>query len=207
MTANPHLDQRVEYYGAPLNDASEVAIVLHGRSQDPEWMNDHLLAQLNLPGIAFVAPAATDNTWYAAGFMSPTADNQPHLDWALERVRTLIDELSVSGRPLHLIGFSQGACLTAQTLAIDPSPITSAVVLTGGLIGPPGTTWDMPTASHLRCLMTTSDIDEWVPLPRAEETRVIFEDHGVDVDWTLYHGRPHEICADEIARVDAFLKN
>jgi phospholipase/carboxylesterase len=54
-------------------------------------------------------------------------------------------------------------------------------------------------------LLATSDIDEWVPLARAEETRRVLEHRGAQVTWRVYEGLGHEINDDEIAFVEKLL--
>jgi phospholipase/carboxylesterase len=114
LADNPHLAPPVTYAGAPLTRARAVAIVLHGRGQDPAVMAEQVIARLDRPDLAYVSPAAADHTWYPSGFMAPAADNEPRLTFALERVGLLADELAARGVPLAaqvLIGFTKGGCL------------------------------------------------------------------------------------------------
>lgn len=205
---NAHADQRVEYYGAPIDAAAKVAIVVHGRAQSPEWMREFLIDRLDAPDVAFVAPEAAGNTWYPGGFMQEFDVNEPHLGWALERVDQLVDQLETTGRSrseIFLLGFSQGACLLAEYVSRRPGRYGGVAVLTGGLIGPPGTTWEGESLDGTPVVMATSDIDEWVPFARAQETRLVFEARHADVIWRAYPGMQHIINDDEIALVSELL--
>ena len=205
---NAHADQRVEYYGAPLETAATTAIVVHGRSQSPEWMREFLIDRLDAPEVAFIAPEAAGNTWYPGGFMQEFDVNEPHLGWALERVDQLVLQLQEAGHPrseIFLVGFSQGACLLAEYVARHPGRYGGVAVLTGGLIGPPGTTWAGDSLEDTPILVATSDIDEWVPLARAVETRDALTARGASVTWREYQGMDHIINDDEITLVSELL--
>lgn len=205
---NAHLDQRVETYGEPLDSAATVAVVMHGRGQSPEWMQEFLIDRLDASGIAFLAPEAADNTWYPGGFMQDFEVNEPWLTWALERVDQLVDELVAAGRPrdrIALLGFSQGACLLAEYVSRHAGRYGGVAILTGGLIGPPGTSWDGPSLEGTPMVLATSDIDEWVPLARARESRDVFDARGAAVSWSVYEGMDHIINDDEVRLVGELL--
>ena len=205
---NAHLDQRVEHYGVPLDAARVAAIVVHGRAQSPEWMREHLVDRLATSDVAFVAPEAAGNTWYPGGFMQDFEANEPWLTWALERIDQLVAQLESAGFPrsrIVLLGFSQGACLLAEYVSRHPARYGGVAILTGGLVGPPGTTWDGGSLDATPMLLATSDVDDWVPLARTEETRDVFTARGAEVTWRVYEGMEHVINDDEVVLVDALL--
>ncbi len=205
---NAHLEQRVEHYGSPLDVATAVAVVVHGRAQSPDWMREHLVDRLDAPGVAFVAPEAADNSWYPGGFLQDFDVNEPSLSWALERIDQLVGQLEAQGfgrERIALLGFSQGACLLAEYLSRHPARYGGVAVLTGGLIGPPGTTWDGGSLDGTPVLLGTSDIDDWVPLARTEESRDAFAARGAHVTMQVYEGMGHIINDDEIRLVTELL--
>jgi predicted esterase len=68
------------------------------------------------------------------------------------------------------------------------------------LIGPPGTTWDLPgsfggTPVFLGC----SDVDSHVPKERVDESAVVFERMEAEVTKRIYPGMGHLVNQDEIA--------
>ena len=142
--ANPHLQMRVERFGAPPASASAVVVLIHGRGQSPEYMEEHVGRRLHLPDLAFVAPAAAGDSWYPNSFLAPPADNQPWFDFTMQRMAALRDQLLGEGTPAEQMvwcGFSQGACVVSQFLSTDPRQWGGMIALTGGLIGPPGSVW------------------------------------------------------------------
>ena len=73
-------------------------------------------------------------------------------------------------------------------------------MFSGGLIGPPGTTWDVAgdfagTPVFLGC----SDVDAHVPKARVDESAEVFERMGAAVTTRIYPGMGHLVNDDEIA--------
>lgn len=205
---NPHLEQRVEHFGATLDEATSVAIVVHGRDQNPEWMHEHLVGRLDASGVAFVAPEAAGNSWYPGGFMEDFDANEPFLTWALERIDQLVTQVEAAGfsrAQMFLLGFSQGACVLAEYVARHPARYAGLAVLTGGVIGPPGTTWEGGSLEGTPVVLATSDVDDWVPLSRTEESRDVFVARGARVTMHVYEGMDHIINDDEIRLVGEML--
>lgn len=121
MTANPHLSRPVHRFGA--SSAVAVAVVVHGRAQDPAWMREHLLDRLPPLPVAYLVPEAADGSWYPARFMEPLAPNEPWLSWTLARIDTLVEEAVAGGvdrSRLALVGFSQGAARSSSTAPVTP---------------------------------------------------------------------------------------
>ncbi|MGH9203868.1 MAG: alpha/beta hydrolase, partial [Vicinamibacterales bacterium] len=99
-----------------------------------------------------------------------------------------------------LLGFSQGACLTAEFAVRHAGRFGGLLIFSGGLIGPPGTTWNSPgsfdgTPVFLGC----SDVDAHIPKQRVEESAAVFARMGADVTARLYSGMGHLVNDDEIA--------
>ena len=91
---------------------------------------------------ARTASAATEIGWYVA---KPC--NQPGIDSGLGVIAGLLQTLTEAGIPAEktiLLGFSQGACLSLEFVARHPARYGGVAGLSGGLIGPPGTTWEQP---------------------------------------------------------------
>jgi phospholipase/carboxylesterase len=197
---NPHALAPLRYHGAPLGDARLAVINLHGRELGAESAVE-LAARLALPGIIHVIPGAAERTWYPASFLAPLATNQPRLDEALARVGDLVRELAL---PIVLLGFSQGACLALEYL-VRHGGVAGAVAFTGGLIGPPGTTWSSTAIAGTPVLLTTSDVDTWVPLARVQDTATTLTASGATVDLHVLAGRAHLVDDREIAAARAFL--
>src|SRR5688572_3901562 len=140
-TSDPHAGQEVLHAGAPLETAKAALVMIHGRGASAGSILS-LLPELGVDHVAALAPQAAGHTWYPYSFLAPMETNQPYLDSALNKIDAVVRELLGRGfasERIALLGFSQGACLTSEYLARHPRKYGAAMVLTGGLIGPPGT--------------------------------------------------------------------
>jgi predicted esterase len=172
-------------------------------------MREHVAQRLGRPDMTYVYPAADGNSWYPESFLRPINENQPRLGWALDRiddVRKMLGQGGVKEDRIVWIGFSQGACLLAEYVARSSLRFAGLVCFTGGLIGPSEPDLTRPTkVDGLPTLFTSSDIDEFVPLSRVEETVAIFQAAGACVEVGITRGTPHEIPPESIARCQALL--
>lgn len=204
----PHNGASLLVAGTPIAEARGALVLIHGRGADAEGMLD-LARHFHAERFAAVAPQARGHTWYPFPFLAPIAQNQPHLDSALAVLETITTQLAADGIPPErqvLIGFSQGACLSLEFAARSDRRWGGVVGLSGGVIGPPGTTWERPkgvagTPVFLGC----SDVDPHIPVARVHETAALFTSLGALVDERIYPGMPHTINDDEVAAVAALL--
>jgi predicted esterase len=202
VAVNPHRGQRVVIKGTPLGRSEAVAVMMHGRNHSPEIILE-LADRINLPSFTYLAPAAANNTWYPSRFMDQLDNNEPYLSSALEAYDQLVADLLSKGiarEKIVLIGFSQGACLTAEYAMRHSARYGGVIILTGGLIGPPGIRWDYEGSfDGTPVFLGSSDIDEWVPLERVQQSTAIFRRMGADVTERIYSGMDHLVNDDEIA--------
>ena len=197
--------------GEARGRARFAGVLLHGRGRTPEEMTELALG-LALPGMRWVAPRAEGGSWYPHRFMESVAANEPFLTEAVLAAEQAMVEASEHARigvdRSVVIGFSQGGCLTTEFLLRHPGRCRAAVIFTGGLIGPAGTTW-IPargTLDGLHVLITGSDVDEWVPEARVRETAAVLADLGADVRLRIVPGREHVVSPQEIAEAKEFLE-
>lgn len=195
--------------GPEPSEAAAVAILVHGRGRSPGEMRDLALA-LCVPAVRFILPAAPGGTWYPESFLAPIGRNEPALTRSLDVYALAIDELIDLGVPpenIVLGGFSQGACLTAETVIRHPRPYGGVAILTGGLIGPPGTAWPVqPALAGVPVYLTGSRIDEWVPVSRVEETATVFRQSGAAVTSQIFDARTHVVSEEEVAALRDMLQ-
>jgi protease I len=183
---NPHLTAAPVVVGAPLEEATLAVVAVHGRDQSPEWILDNLIRPLELPGAAYILPAADGGSWYPGRFHDPVEDNEPWLGRALEAcaaaVRTA-EDARVPVERVALAGFSQGACLIAEMVAREPRPYAAVAVLTGGVMGTDDELTD-PAGSlaGVRVLLSGHVVDDWVPAERVRVTAELFRRAGADVE-------------------------
>ncbi len=176
--------------------------MIHGRGAGPRNILD-LVPLIGHPRAAYVAPGANGGTWYPKSFLSPIAENEPGISSGIAVIHGLIEELVSGGVPterIMLLGFSQGACLTCTAAQRRPTRYGGVIAFSGGLIGPPGTTWDAQgsfesTPAFFGC----SDIDPHVPEPRVRESAAVYERMVASVTTRIYPGMGHLVNDDEVS--------
>ena len=199
---DPHAGQPIRTAGATPDDADAAVVLVHGRGARADGMLQ-FAQEFGRQGLHYAAPQARRGTWYPESFLAPVERNQPSLDSALAHVGRAVDAARSGGLPaetVFLVGFSQGACLTAEFVARDPRRYAGVVLLSGGLIGAEGTEFDYEgDVDGMPFFLGVSDDDPHIPVSRAAETVEAFERFGADVRFDEYHGRGHGIFEEEIA--------
>lgn len=199
-----HAGQPVLAYGRQPAEARAAMILLHGRGAQASDILA-LAAELGEPEFTFLAPQAAGNAWYPNRFLAPLETNEPWLSSALSIVGDLLNELEsqgISPDRTVLLGFSQGACLALEYAVRNPRRFGGLVGLSGGLIGPPGITWDFPgsldgTPVFLGC----GDPDPHIPRARFRETETVLAAKGAAVTASLYPGLGHTVNRDELQQI------
>jgi predicted esterase len=205
---HPHGDQRVLIGGAPLESARGGLIAIHGRGAGPEDIMA-LAREVAPPDITILAPQAAGNTWYPYRFLEPTERNEPYLSSALRVVADLIANLGehdIPSKRVALLGFSQGACLALEATARNPQRYAGVIGFSGGLIGPPGTSFDFAgTLDGTPVFIGSSDVDPHIPKERVEESAASLDRLGAAVDVRLYPGMGHTVNRDELEAARSIL--
>ena len=208
LGSGPHQNQPLKRYGAPLEKADAVMIMVHGRGATPESMFP-LADAFNRPEVHYIAPAAANHTWYPHSFLAPVEKNEPGITSGLLAIRQIVAMLNKSGIPhrkIILLGFSQGACLALEFAARHPQRYGGVAGLSGGLIGPEVNTDDYGgdlkgTPVFLGC----STVDPHIPKERVDETASILTKLHARVTRKLYEGMGHTVNEDEIDRVEKMI--
>jgi len=210
--SGPHDGQPILLAGEPLERARAAVVMLHGRGATAESILD-LAGPLATPGVAYLAPQAAapggQPAWYPRRFMEPIELNEPWLSSALEQVGAVLARLEAAGIGAErsvLLGFSQGACLALEYAARNGRRYGGVVGLSGGLIGPPGTSWDGPAAlAGTPVFLGCSDVDFHIPKARVDESAEALRRLGAEVEERIYPGMGHTVNQDEVDRVAALL--
>lgn len=182
--------------GAPLESAALAIVAVHGRGAGPGGIVPAVTGFGD--DVAVLAPAAPGGTWYPHSFLAPVEDNQPHLDNALGRISRLVDDLGAAGLPAErvvLLGFSQGACLTAEFALRHPRRYGGLVLWTGGDLTDPTAEGDF---ADTPVYVSNGDRDPHVPLERSDRTVARLEDRGAAVTREVFPGRPHSVLPAEL---------
>lgn len=207
------LDEVIERHqlrraGAAPSRAKGVVLAVHGRGATAESILP-LSDVVAMPDLCWLAPQAEGYAWYPQSFMAPTETNEPYLSRSLARIAAIIADVLAAGiavEKLAVMGFSQGACLSAETVLRNPRPYGFVGVLSGGAIGPPGTPRDYAgTLSGTRVFLGCSERDAHIPLGRVQETTAVFQRIGAAVTERIYPGSSHGINDDEIGHLRAGL--
>ncbi len=205
----PHLGQPVHVIGRPLGEGSAAMILVHGRGAAPENILE-LVDALPHPAFTYLAPAAANNTWYPNSFMAPIASNAPGISSGLAVLDDLVERCDDAGVPTeHIIlaGFSQGACLTLEYAVRHAERYGGILGFSGGLIGPPGTTWPYEgDFGGAPVFLGCSDVDAHVPRDRVDESAEVFRRMGAAVEERIYPGMGHLINDDEITVAQSIVR-
>jgi predicted esterase len=187
--------------GAPLETAVGALIAIHGRGAGAEDIIA-LGKEIAPPNVAILAPQAAGNTWYPYRFLEPTERNEPYLSSALRVVADLVAQLGEHGIPperVALLGFAQGACLALEAAARNPRRYAGVIGFSGGLIGPPGTSFDYAgSLERTPVFIGSSDVDPHIPKERVEESAVALDRLGAAVNVRLYPGMGHTVNREEL---------
>ncbi|MEO5589958.1 MAG: dienelactone hydrolase family protein [Gemmatimonadaceae bacterium] len=209
MADGPHQGQPVFAAGDPLESAHAAMVMVHGRGADA---NDILgiASALEIPGFAYLAPEANGNSWYPNSFLAPIESNEPGITSALALIGSIIDRIGAAGIPLKrvmLLGFSQGACLSAEYAARNPARYGGVACLSGGLIGPDETPRTYPgTFDGTPIFLGCSDVDFHIPAARVKESAEVLGRMHADVTMKFYPGMGHTVNDDELDAVSKMMR-
>jgi phospholipase/carboxylesterase len=195
--------------GATPRDASVLCVVVHGRTQSPEIMMDWIIDRLGVEGVAYVLPRANGNSWYDARAVDPLNETtRTQLEDSLAYLTSTIDSLrkeASSKKPLMLVGFSQGACLSME-YAFSRGPWHGGLAcLTGCRVGTHNDNLPLTDLVSLPVYLTGSDNDPWIPVSAFAEASHAFGRARARLRTELFPGRDHSISEAEIGELRLIL--
>ena len=194
--------------GPELALADAVMIMLHGREGAAGDMKT-IASQFRQTNLAFLFPQADGGSWYPYSFLVPQQQNRAGVESAMTVLSSLVLEAELERIPperVLLFGFDQGACLALEFAVRHPKRYGGVIALSGGLFGPPGTTWEgeallAGTPVFIGC----SDVDPQIPRSRVEESADALRRLGAEVTMHLYSGMGHTISGEEIEAGNALI--
>jgi len=182
-----------------------ICIVLHGRGQSQDDMEQAVTSRLSLPDVRFVLPKSARAAWYDARAVDTLTDvTRAQLDEGLAAIDTLVasERAAHPGMPLVLAGFSQGACMAVE-YAMTRGPWDGALCLfTGCRVGTDHAGGSLP---GLPVYASCGDADPWIPAPAFLEMAGDLIRAGVRLRTDVFSGRPHEVSGTEIAVLGGIL--
>jgi predicted esterase len=194
--------------GTELKLASSAMIMIHGRGAGAEDILS-LAPQFPYDNMAFLAPEAESRSWYPYSFIVPMAQNEPGASSAMTVINSLVMEAELTGilrERIFLLGFSQGGCLVLEYAARYPAHYGAVFGLSGGLMGPPGTSWENEKSlDGTPVFIGCSDVDPHIPRSRVEESADVLRTLGASVELELYPGMGHEISGAELEQINAII--
>lgn len=199
--SGPHAAEPLVLAGAPLETARAALVLLHGRGASAQ---DILLLgeELQLPGLALIAPQASGSVWYPNRFLAPTQSNEPWLSSALSAVDAAVQYAAQSGIPLErvfLAGFSQGASLILEYTARNGTRYGGVAGLSGALIGAAGEPRkDAGDLNGTPVLLGCSDVDPYIPVENVRASAKLLRQRGAVVHEMIFTGMAHTVNAEEI---------
>jgi predicted esterase len=196
-------------YGVRPTDAKVLCVFVHGRTQSPEDMIEHIVGKCAGDDIAFVLPRARDNSWYAARATDPLSEEtRRQLGASLDYIHGIVRTLRQAGgvnKPILMGGFSQGACLTLE-YAMKFGPWNGAMVnLTGCRVGQQTDTRPLADLNNMPVYLTGSDGDPWIPVTAFAEASEALGKARAKLRCELFPGREHQASAMEVAAFGAIL--
>lgn len=193
MAAPDHM-----HHGEPLARAQAVCVLVHGRGQTPEEMIGQVVAQVAVPGVAWVLPRAEGKSWYKARAIDPLTDE------TRAQVAAALDVVSEAvavgqGKPVVLAGFSQGACVSLEWAFAHGPKVAACVALTGCRVGVAGDARPLSALAGLPVYLTGSDNDPWIPVAAFAEAAADLGRAQARLRAELFPGRPHTSTVAECA--------
>jgi predicted esterase len=199
-----HEGQSVYAMGVKPEEAQVAMVMVHGRGASAADILT-IAQELNVPGVAYIAPQAAGNQWYPHRFIERTERNEPWLTSALQTVDAVLAHVRDAGIPAArtiLLGFSQGACLALEYAARNPRRYGGLVGLSGAMIEngdrPREYTGSLEgTPVFLGC----GEPDPHIPEGRLQRSAVLLRDLGGEVTLKVYPGMGHTVNEEELGYV------
>lgn len=200
------IDDAVTVRSAGISPTSPLIVALHGYGASEQDLVGLRVAYPAGVATAFLRAPLTLNPGSYAWFPITTIGN-PDVAAVDAAATALLDwlEANAAGRPVIVLGFSQGSTVALQALRQRPEAIAGVVVLSG---------FSVPTAhdgdAHLSAHRTPvffghGDADPIIPLDVSERTATWLEEHST-LTRVIYPGLSHAISSQEMRDVNAFLQ-
>ena len=198
----PGIVDRVEL-GVPTSRAKVRCVFVHGRGQSPEEMEAAVIRRLTCPDVHYVLPRAGDGVWYRARAVDPlTIETREELGQSARDLAALVAGMA---GPVVLAGFSQGACLSLETVFTGEVVPAAVVAFTGCRVGTVGCARPGRLVAGVPVYLSGGDADPWIPVSAFAEAVGALGAAGAALRADVFPGRGHEVSDAEVAVLDAVL--
>jgi phospholipase/carboxylesterase len=183
-------------------------ILVHGRGQTPEDMEEAVIRRLSATDVCWHLPRAEGKSWYAARAVDPLTDvTRGELALSLGGLEKAVEAARqrAGGRPIVLAGFSQGACLSLEHAFTGKAAPDAVVAFTGCRVGVAGDARPAALPRDLPIYLSAGDHDPWIPVAAFADAVSELGQGGARLRADVFPGRAHEVSRAEIAMLDAVL--
>ena len=141
--------------------------------------------------------------WYDILQFGGGPEDQAGIRASQQLVEKLIE--SEKGRKIVLAGFSQGGAIALQTALRYPERLAGILALSTYVpLASALESEASPANRDIPIFMAHGELDDIIPIRRAEASRELLVRLGYEVEWHSYP-MPHSVCAPEIAEIAKFL--
>lgn len=195
------MNNAVIHLGPTLGEAAGAVILIHGRGSSGRDIVS-LAEAILTKDVAWLAPTASEGSWYPQRFLVPLKQNEPWLGRALQTIDELVLEANAAGIPserIGLVGFSQGACLALEYAIRHPRRYGFIGGLSGAVIGPLETPRPEMDLHETPVLLACAEHDGHIPFAYVEHSHQILSRANATVTLQKYPGSAHTVFPEEIA--------
>jgi maleylacetate reductase len=194
--------------GRPLEGARVILLALHGRGAEAGTIARRYRDIVDDPSVAIVGLRAEHGAqrWYEVKYGTPGAGSDDEALRAIARVEAALAMLQTFGVPLHLAGFSQGACLALEVAARTNIALAGVLAPAGARLGQPNE-WSSRSGLTLPVVVGAAAEDKWIARADLDATIAWFRAAGATVDDLSGPGDKHEITAAQRDRIGALIRS
>jgi probable F420-dependent oxidoreductase len=184
-----------------------VLVALHGHGDEPATARSwgRLVAPPGWEVVAPGAPAGPDGvrSWFSTG---PRGAVAGEMERSLDRIADLVASLRGDGRPVVVVGFSQGGALALALLRRGRGPLPDAIAVVCGFLAEPDSADPVVGGPSRRppLLVVAAADDEVVPSFLGEDAAAVLAQEGYDVAVDVVAGG-HRVEDPAASRVRGWL--
>jgi phospholipase/carboxylesterase len=194
--------------------APPLLMLLHGRGSNEQDL--FALAPMLDPRFQIISPRAPhilgpgSYEWFPitftpSGIIVDPAQAEASLDRLVPFIQEAVDAYDADPERVYLMGFSQGAIMSAGVALTAPERIACAVLMSGRVPAELQPRWAAPDRlAGLPILLVHGTYDNVLPIAYGHESRAILESLPVNLTYREY-SMGHEVSSESLEDVTAWL--